>query len=147
MFWWFPAFLELMNTFTISIRMWDFMGTQIFVYLGLQFIRSCQAVACDSGSSQRRPRLPASQVCAAAARRLDSRRVLEPAGAAAHLRRVLLCYWSVVLGEASAEAVPIFTGLFVFLLLGVSSMIRIRALCWACGRQMPPGLWLVSSSP
>lgn len=53
-------------------------------------------------------RLPASQVCAAAARRLDSRRVLEPAGAAAHLRRVLLCYWSVVLGEASAEAVPIF---------------------------------------
>lgn len=105
--------MELMNTFTISIRMWDFMGTQIFAYLGLQFIRSCRlfcgaAVACDSGSSQRRPRLPASQVCAAAARRLDSRRVLEPAGAAAHLRRVLLCYWSVVLGEASAEAVPIF---------------------------------------
>lgn len=43
-------------------------------------------------------RLPASQVCAAAARRLDSRRVLEPAGAAAHLRRVLLCSWSVLLG-------------------------------------------------
>lgn len=63
MFRWFPAFLELMNTFTISIRMWDFMGTQIFVYLGLQFIRSCRlfcgaAVACDSGSSQRRPASP-----------------------------------------------------------------------------------------
>lgn len=94
MFRWFPAFLELMNTFTISIRMWDFMGTQSFVYLGLQFIRSCQAVACDSGSSQRRPASP------------RARCVPPPPGGLTraacssrpHLCRVLLCYWSVVLG-------------------------------------------------